>query len=143
MNSEDRGVLARELKPALAAHFYSSEEVFRLETARIFHNQWFCVGRAEQVPEKGDCLHVSVAGESVLDLRGRDHALRAFYNVCRHRGSRLTRTPPLPDAATQEAVNSGQVNGGAVTCPYHGWSYNLDGTLRAAPYVRFDEQCPK
>jgi Rieske 2Fe-2S family protein len=143
MNSEDQGVLAHEMKPALAPHFYSSEEVFRLETARIFHAQWFCVGRAEQVPEKGDCLHVSVAGESVFVLRGRDHALRAFYNVCRHRGSRLTRTPPLPDAAAQQAVNSGQMSGGAVTCPYHAWSYNLDGTLRAAPHVRFDEQCPK
>jgi phenylpropionate dioxygenase-like ring-hydroxylating dioxygenase large terminal subunit len=141
--NEEQGIRAQELKPALAPHFYSSEEVFRLETARIFHNQWFCVGRAEQVPEKGDCLHVSVAGESVLVLRGRDNDLRAFYNVCRHRGSRLTRTAPLPDAAAPGTVNSGQMSGGAVVCPYHGWSYNFDGTLRAAPYVRFDEQCPK
>jgi Rieske 2Fe-2S family protein len=143
MNSEDQGVLAQELKPALAPHFYSSTEVFALETARIFHSQWFCVGRVEQLPEKGDHLHVAVAGESVLVVRGRDQELRAFYNVCRHRGSQLTRMPPLPDAAHPQAVNSGPVSGGALVCPYHAWTYNLDGTLRAAPYVRFDEQCPK
>ena len=142
MNSEDQGVLARELKPALAAHFYSSAQVFCLEAERIFHNQWFCVGRAAQVPARGDCLHVAVAGESVIVLRGRDCALHAFYNVCRHRGSRLIRTPPLPDVATPDAVHSGQVSG-VVVCPYHAWSYNLDGTLRAAPFVRFDEHCPK
>jgi Rieske 2Fe-2S family protein len=130
------------MKPALASRFYSSPEIFRLETARIFHGQWFCVGRAEQVPDKGDCLHVAVAGESVLVLRGRDSVLRGFYNVCRHRGSRLVRSPALPDVTAPEAVHSGQF-GGAVVCPYHAWSYNLDGTLRAAPYVRFDEECPK
>jgi len=142
MSSEDYSVAAREMKPALAPRFYSSTEIFRLETERIFHGQWFCVGRVEQVPEKGDCLHVSVAGESLLLLRGRDAALRGFYNVCRHRGSRLLRSPTLPDVTTPQAVHSGQF-AGAVVCPYHAWSYHLDGTLRAAPYVRFDEQCPK
>lgn len=142
MNPDDRAVPASELKPTLAPHFYSSAEVFRLETQRIFHSQWFCVGRAEQVPERGDCLHVEIAGESVLVLRGRDDALRAFYNVCRHRGSQLIRANPLPDAADPVAHNSGRV-GAAVVCPYHAWSYNLDGTLRAAPFVQFDAACPK
>ena len=142
MTHEDHSVLAQELKPALAPRFYSSTEIFRLETERLFHDQWFCVGRAEQIPEKGDCLHVAVAGESVLVLRGRDAALRGFYNVCRHRGSQLIRTPTLPDVAAPDAVHSSQVSG-AVVCPYHAWSYNLDGTLRAAPFVRFDENCPK
>ena len=142
MNAEDAAVSAQEMKPALAAHFYSSPEVFRIETQRLFHGQWFCVGRADQVPSPGDCLHVSVAGESIVVLRGRDDALRAFYNVCRHRGSRLLRTPPLPDPALPEAANSGRVAAGVV-CPYHAWTYNLDGTLRAAPYVHFDAGCPK
>jgi Rieske 2Fe-2S family protein len=135
-------VPAQELKPALAPRFYSSTDIYRLEAERIFHGQWFCVGRAEQLPEKGNCLHVVVAGESVLVLRGRDAALRAFYNVCRHRGSQLIRTPALPDVSAPAAVNSGRV-GGAVVCGYHAWSYNLDGTLRAAPFVQFNEQCPK
>ena len=138
MTADDQSVNARELKPALAARFYSSAEVFRLETERIFHSQWFNVGRADQIPAKGDCLHVAVAGESVLVVRGRDDALRAFYNVCRHRGSQLIRTPALPDVMVPEALHSGQL-AGAVVCPYHAWSYNLDGTLRAAPFVRFDD----
>lgn len=142
MSSEDHSVRAQEMKPALGASFYSSPDVFRLETERIFHSQWFCVGRAEQLPERGDCLNVAVAGEGVLVVRGRDDALRAFYNVCRHRGSQLIRTLPLPDAATPEALQSAQLSG-VLTCPYHAWSYNLDGTLRAAPYVRFDADCPK
>ena len=62
----------RRCKPALAARFYASESVFALERERLFHAQWFCVGRAEQVPTRGDCLHVHVAGESVLILRGKD-----------------------------------------------------------------------
>jgi Rieske 2Fe-2S family protein len=130
------------MKAALAPRFYRNPEIFSLETERIFHGQWFCVGRLEQVPAKGDCLQVAVAGESVLVLRGREDELRAFYNVCRHRGSRLLRSPPLPDPDAPTTVNSGTL-AGVIVCPYHAWAYNLDGSLRAAPYVRFDEQCPK
>ena len=140
--TEDHTVPARELKPALPRHFYSSNDVFRLEAERIFYEQWFCVGREAQVPSPGDCLHVSVAGESALVLRGRDDELRAFYNVCRHRGSQLVRTPELPDVAAPDATSSTRVSG-AVTCPYHAWTYNLDGTLRTAPFIRFDASCPK
>jgi glycine betaine catabolism A len=142
MTHDDHSVPAREMKTALASRFYRSPEIFSLETERIFHGQWFCVGRLEQVPAKGDCLQVAVAGESVLVLRGREDELRAFYNVCRHRGSRLLRSPPLPDPDAPATVNSGTL-AGVIVCPYHAWAYNLDGSLRAAPYVRFDEQCPK
>lgn len=133
---------AAELKPALPARYYGTAEVFAQEVERIFHRQWFCVGRAEQVPASGDCLHVAVAGESVIVLRGRDDELRAFYNVCRHRGSRLIRSPALPDFDQPAALNSGQT-GAAIVCPYHAWSYHLDGSLRGSPWVRFDERCPK
>ena len=142
MTAEDDSVAAGDMKPALAPLFYRDPGIFRLETERIFHGQWFCVGRVEQLPGRGDFLHVAVAGESLLVLRARDDGLRAFYNVCPHRGSRLVRTGTLPDAATPAAVNSGRLPG-AITCPYHAWSYHLDGTLRAAPFVRFDADCPK
>ncbi len=142
MNSDEQPVLSRELQPALAARFYSSPSVFALERERLFHAQWFCVGRAEQVPARGDCLHVHVAGESVLILRQEDDSLRAFYNVCRHRGSRLVRTPPLPDPDQPSATCSTSMSSGVV-CPYHAWTYNLDGSLRAARYVQFDSTCPK
>jgi len=118
MNPDGHALQSSDLKPTLAPHFYSSAEVFALETKHIFHDQWFCVGRAGQVAEKGDCLHVEVAGESVLLVRGRDDELRAFYNVCRHRGSQLVREKPLPDAAKPAARNTGRA-GAAIVCPYH------------------------
>jgi Rieske 2Fe-2S family protein len=132
MNGDDTSVRASDMKPALAPRFYRSQELFELERQRIFNTQWFCVGRAEQLANRGDYLHVSVAGESVIIVRARADTLRAFYNVCRHRGSRLI------DAA----ACSGHFDG-AIVCPYHAWTYNLDGGLRAAPFVRFDEGCPK
>lgn len=140
--SVEHSVAAHEMQPALPPSFYASDAVYALETERIFHGQWFCVGRAEQLSERGDCLHVSVAGESVLVVRGRDGELHAHYNVCSHRGSRLVRTPPLPDPEAPAMANSTQAPAGLV-CPYHAWTYNLDGTLRAAPYVRFDDRCPR
>ena len=118
------------MKPALEPRFYRGQEVFELERQRIFNAQWFCVGRAEQLANRGDYLLVSVVGESIIVVRARADTLRAFYNVCRHRGSRLL------------AACSGHIDG-AIVCPYHAWSYNLDGGLRAAPFVRFDEGCPK
>ena len=123
MAGDKQPVQASEMKPALAPEFYSSPEIFALEAKNIFHSEWFCVGRLDQLPDKGDCLLVEVAGESVIVLRGRDEAVRAFYNVCRHRGSRLIRTNPLPDAADPAARNSSRV-GTAIVCPYHAWTYN-------------------
>jgi Rieske 2Fe-2S family protein len=132
MNGDDTAVRAADMKPALEPRFYRSQELFELERQRIFNTQWFCVGRAEQLVNRGDYLHVSVAGESVIVVRARADILRAFYNVCRHRGSRLV----------SAAACSGHFDG-AIVCPYHAWTYNLDGGLRAAPFVRFDEACPK
>lgn len=143
MSTEDNAVHAGEMKPALAPHFYRSQEVFELERARIFNAQWFCVGREAQLPARGDYLHVSVAGESVIVVRGRDDLLRAFYNVCRHRGSRLVRSPAQPEAQGAASTGCSGRMEGAIVCPYHAWAYNLDGTLRASPFVRFDERCPK
>ncbi|HEV7716351.1 MAG TPA: aromatic ring-hydroxylating dioxygenase subunit alpha [Steroidobacteraceae bacterium] len=143
MATEEQGVNAAEMKAALEPRFYLSDELFRVEVERLFHGQWFCVGREADLAERGDMLHVSVAGEKIIVVRGKDDALRAFYNVCRHRGSRLTWTPTLPDPAQPDAKRSAHLAGGAIVCPYHAWSYNLDGSLRAAPHIRFDDSCPK
>ena len=143
MSAEDHMVKASEMKAALPAHFYRAPEVFALETAKIFHRQWFAVGRTEQLAAKNDVLQVEVAGESVIVVRGKDDTLSAFYNVCRHRGSQLVRGEALPDPAQPKAKNSGRAGGGAIICPYHSWTYNLDGSLRAAPFVVFDETCRK
>jgi Rieske 2Fe-2S family protein len=107
---------------------YCSDEVFDLERRRIFQDGWFCVGRAEEAPENGSFFVTDIAGESVLIVRGEDGLLRGFLNVCRHRGSRLC------DGAGRMRV---------IRCPYHAWSYRLDGRLRSTPNVRPEERLPR
>lgn len=104
---------------------YSSDHVFALEQERIFHGSWFCVGREEQVSEPGSYRVVDVAGESILLTRDADGEAHAFYNVCRHRGSRLV----------EGCGHARKV----LKCPYHAWSYALDGTLRGTPMVKEDD----
>jgi len=108
------------LERTLSRDAYTAPAFFDLERERIFAHEWVLVGREEAVPAVGDCLEVSVLGESLLIVRGEDGALRAFFNVCRHRGSRVC------------VARSGSAVGGGFTCPYHAWSYGLDGRLRAA-----------
>ena len=107
---------------------YCSDEVFEVERERLFQGSWFCVGRAEELPGAGSFVAVDVAGESILIVRDADGTLRAFLNVCRHRGSQLCQ-------------GSGSV--GAIRCPYHAWSYGLDGRLLATPNVRRGERLPR
>ena len=113
---------AAGVNPGLAARDYFDPEIYELEKERLFYRRWFCVGRESEMPEVGAFVTRDLADESVLVARGRDGRLRAFYNVCRHRGTRLC----------EEAA--GRVSGGFV-CPYHGWSYSLEGRLLATPNV--------
>jgi Rieske 2Fe-2S family protein len=108
--------------PGLPARDYFEPAVYELEKERIFYRRWFCVGRESELPGPGAFLAREVADESVLVVRGRDDRLRGFYNVCRHRGTRLCEE------------ESGRAAGGFV-CPYHGWSYSLEGRLLATPHV--------
>jgi Rieske 2Fe-2S family protein len=96
--------------------------VWEAERERLFARLWCCVAREEDVAASGDVLAVDVAGESVLLVRDGD-ALRGFYNVCRHRGSQIVD----PGCTTHVA--------GGLRCPYHAWTYGLDGGLRRAPFV--------
>ena len=111
------------LERTLDRAYYQSDEIFAREKERIFFAEWFCVGREEELPEAGDFVVKRVAGESVLVVRTRDGGLAAHYNVCRHRGSQL-----VPDGA------KGSFAGG-IRCPYHSWTYALDGALRTAPFL--------
>lgn len=99
--------------------WYRSPEVFARERERIFGRDWICVARDEQLERPGDFVTVEVAGESLIVVRGNDARVRAFYNVCRHRGTRICSEPAGRFA-------------GAMQCPYHGWTYRLDGALQAA-----------
>ena len=73
----------------LPGRYYASEQVFRAETKRIFYRGWVCVGRAEQIARPGDYFLTQLVGESLIVVRGRDGVARAFFNVCRHRGTRI------------------------------------------------------
>ncbi|HEX6341306.1 aromatic ring-hydroxylating dioxygenase subunit alpha [Umezawaea sp.] len=104
----------------LAGHYYTDPAVFAAEQARIFERMWFCAVRGSDVPNPGDFRTVVVGRESVIVSRARDGSLKAFLNVCRHRGARLCTT------------ESGSVKR-AFQCSYHAWTYGLDGKLIAAP----------
>src|SRR5437660_10722096 len=77
----------------LPGRYYTSAEIYAEEQERIFTARWICVGRAAEIPVAGDYLLRTIAGESVIGVRGRDGPVRAFYNVCRHRGTRLCEEP--------------------------------------------------
>ncbi len=106
--------------PTLPGRYYYDPAIHAAERERIFGRGWLCVGYAAQLPETGDYLTVELDGESAIVIRGRDGTLRAFLNVCRHRGARLCAEP------------CGQV-AGAIRCKYHAWTYALDGRLIGVP----------
>jgi choline monooxygenase len=98
--------------------WYSDEELLRRERAKIFARSWQYGGRAERVAQPGSFLATDAGGIPILVVRGKDGELRAFINVCRHRGAVLTE-----GCGTRETIQ----------CHYHAWTYDLDGSLRAAP----------
>ena len=96
---------------------YYSPELFELEKEHIFRAHWLCIGRADQVPNPGDFMALDVVGEPVVLLRDLQGDLRVLSNVCRHRWMKI-------------CAGSGNTRG--LACPYHAWTYELDGKLRAA-----------
>lgn len=115
------------LEKTLPRASYLDEAVFQREYQAIFSSGWVCVGRSEQLASAGDYLAFKLGQDSVLVVRGERGDLRAFYNVCRHRGSELV---PMPDSTPQ----SGRFKR-TITCPYHAWSYQLNGSLKNAPHL--------
>ncbi|MFL5736262.1 MAG: aromatic ring-hydroxylating oxygenase subunit alpha [Actinomycetota bacterium] len=121
------------MESTLPGRAYVSEEFFSLERERIFFRDWVCVGREETLPEAGSYLLVNVLGESLLVVRTREGDVRAFHNVCRHRGSRLVIDEPA-DALEGVPCAAGRFKG-SIVCPYHSWTYGLAGDLRNAPFL--------
>jgi Rieske 2Fe-2S family protein len=99
----------------LERDFYVAPSVFEADLARIFHRHWLFAGYAFQAPKPGDFFTYEIGGESIIVVRGRDDEIRGFYNVCRHRGSRICKT------------DHGSAH--RLVCPYHRWTYELDGAL--------------
>jgi len=119
------------LERSLPRRFYVDDACFADEREAVFLRDWFCVGRTEAIPTPGDYATVEVAGESVVVVRDEEGAVSAFYNLCRHRGSRLVEPRPEPSASTGRHGRFER----SLRCPYHGWSYSLKGGLKAAPYL--------
>ncbi len=114
------GAAAAELNQTLAPWTYSNEEFLQLEYEHIFRRHWMLVGHVSEAPGPGDYLTLDVAGERALVVRDKNGELHAFHNVCRHRGSRVV------------AHDKGHCER-AITCPFHGWTYDFDGTLKGVP----------
>jgi len=121
--TEDRRSIAEliaDQKPgySLDQRFYTDSDIYELEIARIVNRNWILAGHVSQLPEPGDFKVLNVARESAIIVRGSDGELNAFANVCRHRGSLVC------------LDSTGHAD--KFVCPYHGWTYDIDGKLFAA-----------
>ncbi|MGG4386124.1 aromatic ring-hydroxylating dioxygenase subunit alpha [Priestia megaterium] len=117
----DHGIIndKGKIKSTLKGELYTSPTIFKLEKEHIISKSWILVGFAYEVAKPGQYITTRVEDENILIVRGKDSVLRAFLNVCRHRGAKLCSAP------------SGKT--GAIRCPYHSWSYSLDGSLIGVP----------
>ncbi|MDG1211064.1 MAG: Rieske 2Fe-2S domain-containing protein [Paracoccaceae bacterium] len=111
---------ARAMPPSV----YTSDEFLKSELDHIFAQDWFCAGRADALLKAGDYTTLELANQPIIVLRDGSGDLRAMSNVCRHRMSTLL---------------EGRGNAKSIVCPYHAWTYNLDGSLRGAPAMTQNE----
>jgi Rieske 2Fe-2S family protein len=113
-----------EAKPSLPSHWYFDPNHYQRELEAIWYRDWICVGRTEVLDRNGDYFVANIGTQSIIVTRS-DDELRAFHNTCRHRGSVLC------------SESSGHFRNGRIICPYHTWTFSLDGNLVATPY-RFE-----
>jgi phenylpropionate dioxygenase-like ring-hydroxylating dioxygenase large terminal subunit len=106
----------------LPRRYYTDLNYFRGELESFFFSNWICAGRSEAIPRSGDYFLRELENESIIVVRDRALAIRAFYNVCRHRGTRM-------------CTDSAGHFEGKIQCPYHGWTYDLTGRLLGAPHM--------
>jgi phenylpropionate dioxygenase-like ring-hydroxylating dioxygenase large terminal subunit len=126
MTAIDRTLLARVTEPVETARglpnaFYTDADVFQAEKQAVFAANWACIGFGKDVARGGDVRPVDFLGKPLLIVRDGEGTIRVFQNVCRHRGMILVDKPTRLS--------------GPIRCPYHSWSYDLTGRLRATPHV--------
>jgi phenylpropionate dioxygenase-like ring-hydroxylating dioxygenase large terminal subunit len=109
---------------AMPPEVYTSDEFLKRELSDVFARDWVCVGRASALPNIGDYITYELAGQPIFVIRDKDGQLRAMSNVCLHRMS---------------TILTGTGNKRTIVCPYHAWTYNLDGSLRGAPAMSLNE----
>jgi Rieske 2Fe-2S family protein len=115
-------------RPTLGSADYAGAEVWEQERERIWWGDWVCVGRTEELANPGDYVVRDLAGESVFITRNLEGEFRGFYNVCSHRGTKFL----------DDTDGTGNVRK-AFVCPYHAWTFDLNGRLVGTPNVREDE----
>ena len=108
---------------------YRDPEILQREFARVFGRNWISIGFGQQIKSPGHVLPVTVAGNPLILLRDGEGRVRVFHNVCRHRGLQIIAAPPA------EPLKS-------ITCPYHAWTYGLDGSCLSAPYWHRKDRKP-
>ena len=104
----------------LPPSWYLSHDIYRQEQERLLHRSWIHVGHASRLPNPGDFFTYDIGGQSIIVIRGSEGDVRAFYNVCRHRASQLL---------------TGEGSVPRIYCPYHGWTYDVDGNLSVARHT--------
>lgn len=120
-----------KMQTTLPSSWYQCNRVFDLEKEHIFFKEWLCVARDEELATAGDHSILDIMGESIILLRNGDGELRAFYNVCRHRGARLC-------VGEDKTLLGGGISKKYIVCPYHSWTYDLNGQLKSAPHIPED-----
>ena len=108
----------------LPQDFYTDSNIFSEEMKRIYFKQWLMVDHISRIPNPGDYFVFDAEKESIIVIRGRDNEVRAFYNVCTHRGSRIC----LDEEGSKKLL----------VCPYHAWSFSAEGELKAARFMPED-----
>ena len=102
----------------LDQQFYTDPDIFEIDLNTFFLNHWIFIGHISRIPNIGDYFLFETGNESVIVIRGTNNQIYAHHNVCRHRGSRIC------------VENNG--NKKVLVCPYHAWSYNIDGSIKSA-----------
>ena len=110
-----------EVTYSLDGRYYTDPEIYRIEQQGLLAKTWQFAGHASTIPNGGDYFTFEIAGESLFCIRGRDGDIQCFYNVCQHRAHQLV---------------EGDGNSKVLVCPYHAWSYGLDGKLMAGPNIK-------
>ncbi|RMZ51441.1 aromatic ring-hydroxylating dioxygenase subunit alpha [Flavobacteriaceae bacterium PRS1] len=108
----------------LPGKYYHSKEIYQEEVEKIFYKFWIYACRAEEIPSVGDYKLIEVVDESLILVRDKSNEIKALFNVCRHRGTRLCVEP------------TGVFKSKSIQCPYHAWTYGLDGKLLSAPLMK-------
>ena len=109
------------LTHSLDARYYTDPAIFEQEMQGLLARTWQFAGHVAQVRESGDYFAFEIAGQNLFCIRGRDGEIRTFYNVCQHRAHEMV---------------TGAGNTRVVVCPYHAWTYELSGQLRAGPNIK-------